>query len=78
VKQVSPKGAKTDFEQEVTEDTKKRGVVAAERYAELKWREPHVGETSSTKGAKADFEQEVTEDTKKRGVVAAERYAELK
>ena len=36
VKQVSPKGAKTDFEQEVTEDTKKRGVVAAERYAELK------------------------------------------
>jgi hypothetical protein len=34
--QVPQKVAKTDFEQEVTEVTKKREVVAVERYAEQK------------------------------------------
>jgi hypothetical protein len=34
--QAPQKVAKRDFEQEVTEVTKKREVVAAERYAELK------------------------------------------
>jgi hypothetical protein len=65
VKQVLQKGAKTDFEQEVTEDTKKRGVVAAERYAELNSGGRTLVKQVPPKGAKTDFEQEVTEDTKK-------------
>jgi hypothetical protein len=60
VKQVPPKGAKTDFEQEVTEDTKKGRCCGTLRPTEIAGRRTLVKQVPP-KGAKTDFEQEVTE-----------------